>query len=52
MSKAVIKTCLYEHKAQDELHGKQRRVMNFADKAKVFTCTVCGRKYGAKEDAK
>jgi hypothetical protein len=41
---AEIKKCSCQHANQDNLHGKQMRVMN-PDQKKGFTCTVCGAKH-------
>lgn len=41
----MIKICKCEHKAQDELHGKSKRVFNktkkMAGTQAVWRCTVC-----------
>jgi hypothetical protein len=35
--------CSYEHKFQDEKHGKGNRVANWAPKQDGWRCTVCGK---------
>ncbi len=35
--------CTCSHRAQDEMYGKGKRVMNWAKKASGWRCTVCGR---------
>jgi len=37
----MIKTCTCEHKDQDQMYGKNRRVMN--ETGKGYRCTVCGK---------
>lgn len=44
---AKIITCTCEHKTQDELHGKQKRVANPTTKKSgdktTYRCTVCNK---------
>ena len=48
MSHAVTKPCTCEHKGQDKLHGKGRRVHNETNNG--WRCTVCSsEKLGSKE---
>lgn len=40
----MIKNCTCEHKEQDEMYGKGRRVKNLAkgkNGEKIYRCTVC-----------
>jgi len=44
MAETEIKPCTCEHKSQDKLYGKGRRVFNLG--LKGATCTVCGKTSG------
>jgi len=37
----MILICKCEHKDQDAMYGKQRRVHNAMRKEKTYKCTVC-----------
>ena len=51
MSEATIKVCSCDHKGQDSLHGKGRRVHNYCGNSGHWRCTVCGsEKSHTKED--
>lgn len=41
----AISSCTCTHKAQDKLHGKQKRVFNRTKKESgtIYRCTVCSR---------
>lgn len=53
MNKTEIVNCICDHKGQDELHGKNRRVANLLDGGKspkkTYKCTVCGREHTVKQ---
>lgn len=40
-----IVTCSCEHEYQDRIHGKNRRVANWAKKKVAHICTVCGKQH-------
>jgi len=46
----MIKVCTCEHLSQDEIHGKNNRVMNLCKKGSFCRCTVCGKEYQLKAD--
>jgi rubrerythrin len=51
MSQAAIKLCTCENEGQDRLHGRYRRVHNYAESKDAWRCTVCGNeKSGKRED--
>jgi hypothetical protein len=39
----IVQSCTCVHKQQDEIHGKGRRVFNYAKKNESWRCTVCKR---------
>lgn len=39
----AILTCVCDHKYQDEVYGKQKRLCNVGSKQSV--CTVCGKHF-------
>lgn len=49
MRTSIVKECDCIHKDQDELYGKQKRLMNIKIKSRSgdiytkATCTVCGK---------
>lgn len=44
----AIIACSCEHKSQDRLNGKGKRVMNWSAKKESYGCTVCGKRHGRK----
>lgn len=51
MSYTTIKPCHCENEGQDRLHGKGRRVHNFAHNDDKWRCTVCSdKKSGSRSD--
>lgn len=43
----AIIACTCKHAAQDRLHGRGRRVMNWSPEGKKnsYGCTVCGKRH-------